>query len=156
MEKNTQKITKAFCKGKVLGFLPETVEEAALIQRKFLEMGYEWDAPEIPEAELLKKCVSQGMVIDNKKIHCELNEQDESGLTGCILCTSDQFDDYWTINYLAERVQELSAKELPALFAVLQQKFPKDFAAAANPAALTRDIIATSPPVIRQKPPSQE
>lgn len=153
MKKNTDKITKEFCKDKILIFAPQTTREAEFIQRKIFEMGYDWWSRKDNHVQYLEESVLWGMVLSDGELTWQVSRETPEI---ALLCTADQLDENWAVADLSERVKELPNSKLQELFMELQQKFPREFTAVANPAALTRDIEATSPPVAKKKPPSPE
>jgi hypothetical protein len=152
MKENTEKITREFCKNKNLIFYPKTEEEAAFIQRKIFDMGYDWINPHEERGVIrTKKCVEMGMTLWNGDLYYNVRESDKRG--GGLLCTSGQFEEAPTAETeIARRISGLSDAERTNLFMSLKLQFPEDFAAAANPAALTRDLPIKPSPFARKQP----
>jgi len=90
LQTNQEKITKEFCLGKRLIFYPKTEQEAALIQRKFFDMGFRWSSGSA-EVMRLDDCVSHGVLLTAESVlyHSPSSSSTETGL----LCTSAQFDE---------------------------------------------------------------
>jgi hypothetical protein len=149
MQKNMAKITKELCENETLVFYPETAEEAAFIQNKLFEMGFKCGKSGDTRIQNLELCVEKGMVLKNGGLYANPTEESRNN---CIICTSNNFfSQDEKVSELVSNAEKLPNESLQNLFNQLQRKFPRDFAAAANPAALTHDIKAPSPLIARQK-----
>jgi len=87
MRKNKEKITKELCFENNLIFLPETREEARLIQEKLLGMGYKWIDDDTKVA-CIDQCCQYGLILDE----CQMSYRTPNSNKDYLLCTLSQFD----------------------------------------------------------------
>lgn len=90
MQENREKITKDFCRGKILLFFPKTENEAAFIQRQIFSLGFKWCREYGTEVSFLDRCVVSGMELDDGVLYTGPSESDRNR---GVLCNSAQFDD---------------------------------------------------------------
>lgn len=143
MRENTEKITKELAENNRLVFFPKNADEVQFIQLKLFSMGYSWAGDCV--IKRVKECVSAGLVADKDGFIMNGPFGDTTKETA-LRCFIDQFDDEYNTHTLQRKISNLSHQELKDLFAYLKEKYPTDFAAAANPVALAQDL-AVKPPL---------
>jgi hypothetical protein len=107
------KLTREFCKGKILLFHPETEAEAEFIQRSLFRMGFSWESGKtVPQ--VLKECCDTGLCLyTNGTLYRNPGENTRKNAE---FCTSAQFDPPY-----GEAVVKLAADSNP--MAVLLKEF---------------------------------
>lgn len=106
MIRNTETLTKEFCKDKILLFSPTTEKETMEIQYRLFKMGFSWknSGQDISLTPYISKC--EFVLLEDGHIYTTDNEETKKK---ALLCTFDQFE-------TAEVVQSAPDKVLTAKF----------------------------------------
>jgi hypothetical protein len=86
-----EKITKNFCKNRILLFYPQTEAEAAFVQQNLLDMGFTWGERGASNATaFLRESVKEGLTLkENGLLYYAPSELTKAK---GIICTSAEFD----------------------------------------------------------------
>jgi hypothetical protein len=85
-----EKITKEFCKGKILLFYPKTKDEVEFILDRAFEMGFLWvNTGKVTSPRDIELAIEKGLNIKNEKIYTDQTSDDKAK---GIVCTGEQFD----------------------------------------------------------------
>jgi hypothetical protein len=85
-----EKITKEYCKDKILLFYPKTIEESEFIQRSLFALDFDWISEADKEPMRLEESVEEGIILrmNGTILYSPNSNEKENGIT----CTSAQFD----------------------------------------------------------------